>query len=229
MEGSTVFTNLMNGGWMMIPLFVCSIVSVGIIIERARYFRYACSIADVDQIFSYVAKNKIADAIRIARESEPPVLKVFIAGLTHRNAPDVAMESATIAHIATLKRRLPALETIITLAPLLGLLGTIIGMIDSFQIMSLTGNSQPHAVTGGVAEALICTATGICVAVLTLIPYNYFLSRVDRETEKIEEYATRLELLLRGESNEELYFDDQKISERNISNKEYIVAEEAAR
>src|SRR5208283_5187050 len=94
------------------------------------------------------------------------------------------------------KRGLVALDTIITLSPLLGLLGTIIGMIGAFNVMATAGLGQPHAVTGGVAEALVCTAAGIAVAVVTLIPYNYFLSRVEREAEGIEAYATRLESAL---------------------------------
>ena len=90
-----------------------------------------------------------------------------------------------------------ALDTIITLAPLLGLLGTIIGMIDSFGIMADQGIGQPHAVTGGVAEALICTAAGIFVAVIALVPYNYFLSRIEKQTELIEYHATRIESVLK--------------------------------
>ena len=124
------------------------------------------------------------------------MFKVLRAGLEQETNPVKAMEAAGIAAIAEMRRGLPALDTIITLSPLLGLLGTIIGMVDSFKIMAIAGSSQPHAVTGGVAEALIATATGIVVAVITLIPYNYFLARVERETEKIEEYATRLELAL---------------------------------
>jgi biopolymer transport protein ExbB len=75
-------------------------------------------------------------------------------------------------------------------------------MIDSFQIMAIAGSSQPHAVTGGVAEALIATAGGITVAVATLVPYNYLLTLVEQETERIEEYATRLELSLAAPEQE---------------------------
>ena len=113
-----------------------------------------------------------------------------------RNDPEKAMEAAGIGELANMKRGMSALETIITLAPLLGLLGTIIGMIDSFGIMADQGIGQPHAVTGGVAEALICTAAGVFVAVLALVPYNYFLSRIEQQTELIEYYATRIESAL---------------------------------
>ena len=95
-----------------------------------------------------------------------------------------------------LKQRLTILDTIITLAPLLGLLGTVTGMIGSFGIMSQVGIGQPHAVTGGVAEALIATATGLLIAIFTLVPYNYFSNRAEKEMEEIEYYASRLELIL---------------------------------
>jgi biopolymer transport protein ExbB len=226
-EAIIMIMNLVNGGWMMVPLFICSIVSLGIIIERARYFRNACSMIDTESIFSLVEKNDINRARQTAHESDHPLYKIFLEGLMHSKEPDKAMESAAITHIASLKQRLPALDTIITLSPLLGLLGTIIGMIDSFNIMSISGNSQPHAVTGGVAEALICTATGICVAVFTLIPYNYFLARIERETEKVEEYATHLELLLRVERKAQII--DPELSDIDIRNREFTVAEEVVR
>ena len=125
-------------------------------------------------------------------------------GIQQRDSsPTKAMEATAILELTKMKRGLSALDTVITLGPLLGLLGTIIGMIDSFGIMSESGLGNPHAVTGGVAEALICTAAGIFVAVTTLIPYNFFLSRVEQETEKIEFYATKTEAVL-GEKNHQL-------------------------
>jgi biopolymer transport protein ExbB len=107
-----------------------------------------------------------------------------------------ALEVAAQGEVPVLKKRLGILDTIVTLAPLLGLLGTVIGMIGSFDIMSVGGIGQPHAVTGGVAEALIATATGLLIAILTLVPYNYFSTLAEREMEEIEHYGSRLELLL---------------------------------
>ncbi len=106
------------------------------------------------------------------------------------------MESVATEEVIKMKKYLPAMDTIITLAPLLGLLGTIVGMISSFDVMSLAGLGQPHAVTGGVAEALIATATGLGVAITTLIPYNFFLTKVEKTVEEMEYYATKLELIL---------------------------------
>jgi biopolymer transport protein ExbB len=99
------------------------------------------------------------------------------------------MEVAAQGEIPILRKRLTILDTVITLAPLLGLLGTVIGMIGSFNIMSASGIGQPHSVTGGIAEALIATATGLLIAILTLVPYNYFSNCAEREMEKIEYYA----------------------------------------
>jgi hypothetical protein len=89
------------------------------------------------------------------------------------------MEAAAQIELHHLKRYLPALDTVITLVPLLGLLGTVTGMISSFGIVSEAGLGQPQAITGGVAEALIATATGLAIAILTLVPYNYFRAKHD--------------------------------------------------
>lgn len=188
---------LIAGGWMMIPLLLCSLVAVAVVLERAWYFFRLPSLTNAEQMLKLVAQGKFTDALLLHEHTPHPVLRIMAAGILARTAsPDKAMEAASIAELTGMKRSLPALDTIITLAPLLGLLGTIIGMIDSFGIMADQGIGQPHAVTGGVAEALICTATGIFVAVIALVPYNHFLARIERLTEQIEHYATRTEAAL---------------------------------
>jgi biopolymer transport protein ExbB len=89
------------------------------------------------------------------------------------------------------------LDTIITLSPLLGLLGTVTGMIAAFGILSSAGMNQPTAITGGVAEALIATAAGLGIAIVTLVPYNYFTARAEQAMDAMERLATRLEAALR--------------------------------
>ena len=188
---------LLKGGWMMLPLAVCSLISLTIIIERFIYFRRLNKSEAITQVFELVHRGKLRDSQELAQNSTLPVMQVLSAGIANPADPAKAMEVAGIMQYSVLKKGLPTLDTIVTLAPLLGLLGTIIGMINSFQIMAtVSGGGSPHAVTGGVAEALIATATGIAVAVTTLVPYNYFLSRVERESEIIEQYATQLETLL---------------------------------
>jgi len=188
---------LMSGGWMMIPILACSLLAFTIAFERFFYFKKFGTSRLAPKMLSLIEQEKFTDALALAEDQKSPVLRVISVGVLQRvTQPSKAMEAAAIAEITKMKRGLPVLDTIITLGPLLGLLGTIIGMIDSFGIMSESGLGDPHAVTGGVAEALICTAAGIFVAATTLIPYNFFLARMEQETEKIEHYATKTEAAL---------------------------------
>jgi biopolymer transport protein ExbB len=188
---------LMAGGLLMLPIILCSVVALAIILERAWFFYQLPSAEKADEMIALVDQRKFEDALSLSEETQHPVLRVLASGIRSRSeAPEKAMEATGVIEVSRLKKGLPSLDTIITLSPLLGLLGTIIGMIDSFGIMAIEGIGSPHAVTGGVAEALICTAGGITVAVLALIPYNYFLVRTERITEQIEHYATRNESAL---------------------------------
>lgn len=193
---------LLKGGWIMVPLGLCSLIALTIVIERLIYFRRISSTGRADKVLDMVKTGNMGEALELADHSPMPLLRVMAAGIRHRFDPARAMEASCIDQIAAMKRGLSALDTIITLSPLLGLLGTIIGMINSFNVMASVGMGQPHAVTGGVAEALIATATGITVAVITLIPYNFFRERVERETEAMERYATRMEMWLGAPSGE---------------------------
>jgi biopolymer transport protein ExbB len=189
---------LIKGGVMMIPLLVCSVISVTIIIERFLYWYRIRSRDLPERMLQEVEKLQLPSALELAKGARDPILKVLAVGIEHSNpSSGEAMEAAALAEIPRMKQYLPALDTIVTLAPLLGLLGTITGMISSFGIMSLAGIGQPHAITGGIAEALIATASGLSVAIFTLIPFNYFQSKSERRIEEIETYASRLELLLK--------------------------------
>jgi len=106
-----------------------------------------------------------------------------------------AMESAAVDEIQRMRRMMPVLDTMITVAPLLGIFGTVIGIIVSFDALRSTGIEQPHAVTAGIAQALITTAAGLGIAILSLFPYNYFNSRIDAAVLRIEKYATSLEIV----------------------------------
>jgi biopolymer transport protein ExbB len=193
-----MFDALVKGGWMMLPLAACSLVSLTIIIERFFLFSRMGSPDRATEVITLVGKRQTEEAMAIAEEAASPVMRVLGAGMTHRREPSRVMESAGTAELSTMRRGLPALDTIITLSPLLGLLGTILGMIKSFHIMGTSGLGQCNLITGGVAEALVCTAAGITVAVVTLIPYNYFQARIEREADAMETYATRLEIALAG-------------------------------
>lgn len=188
---------IIKGGIVMIPLLACSLISLALTIERIMFWTKLKSKDVLQQILSLVENGEFEQALKLGKTSGQPIARVLAAGIAHRNpAPAKAMEAAAQAEIPVLKRRLGALDTVVTLAPLLGLLGTVVGMISSFDIMSEAGLGQPHAVTGGVAEALIATATGLLIAILTLLSYNYFAARAEREMDAMEHFSSALELML---------------------------------
>lgn len=188
---------MINGGWMMIPIILSFIVGVIVIIERSHFFLKQRSPVQPPQIMALMEKGKFADALALIDRHPTPAYRILAVGITNRlGNPSNAMLVAGMAENASMKRGFPVLDTVITLGPLLGLLGTIIGMIDSFGIMADQGMGQPHAVTGGVAEALICTASGIFVAISVLAPYNFFLSCVEHEQEQIQHWTSCAENFL---------------------------------
>jgi biopolymer transport protein ExbB len=192
-----VIAVLARGGPVMIPLAACSILALAVIIDRAwTWWRLGRS-RDPEIVLARAAKGEWTEARKLGEVSRSPVARVLAAGIQHRNpAPTLAMEAAARHEIARLKRFLPVLDTIVTLSPLLGLLGTVTGMIAAFGIMGQSGMNSPHAITGGVAEALIATAVGLGIAIAALVPLNFFNSRVDTMHETIERYGSHLELLL---------------------------------
>src|SRR5215467_9386877 len=165
----TILRNLVNGGIVgilakggpvMIPLLVASVISLAVIIERFFFWRRLRKRENDTIILQFVEAGNLEQAQKLANEAWHPVARVLLAGLEYRQlSPATAMEAAAQAELRHVKAYLPILDTIITLAPLLGLLGTITGMISAFGIVSETGLGQPTAITGGVAEALIATAT----------------------------------------------------------------------
>jgi biopolymer transport protein ExbB len=186
-----------KGGIVMIPLLICSLISLALTIERILFWAKLKSREVLREILTHVEQGEFDQALKLGKTSQQPIARVMAAGIAHRNpAPAKAMEAAAQAEIPVLKRRLGVLDTIVTLAPLLGLLGTVVGMIGSFDVMADVGIGQPHAITGGVAEALIATATGLLIAILTLVSYNYFTARAEREMDQMEHFSSSLELQL---------------------------------
>jgi biopolymer transport protein ExbB len=192
-----VVSIIIKGGIVMIPLLACSLISLALTIERILFWTKLKSKGVLHEILTLTENGEFEQALKLGKSSGQPIARVLAAGLAHRNpAPAKAMEAAAQNEIPVLKSRLGILDTIVTLAPLLGLLGTVVGMIGSFDVMADTGMGQPHAVTGGVAEALIATATGLLIAILTLVAYNYFTARAEREIDRMEHFSSSLELLL---------------------------------
>ncbi len=186
---------ILKGGWAMVPLLICSILSVAVTVNRFLFWKQEGEKdRDLEDIIIHASRNK-DEIISVLESKKSSISRILLAGLKNTN-PTKAMEAAALREIPKTKANLVVLDTIITLAPLLGLLGTIFGMIKSFNVMSISGTSDPMAVTGGVAESLIATATGLLIAIVTLVPYNYFLAKTEKLTDDIEYLATKLELTL---------------------------------
>lgn len=198
-----ILNMLAKGGPVMVPLAACSLLAVTVLVERFLALRNADRggeelMATIRQ--AYRAGDG-AEALAECEQLGGPVASVLAAGLRAllRGEPVAsAMEEQTLADQRVLNRRLVVLDTIVTLAPLLGLLGTVLGMISAFKIISVSGTSHPAGITGGVAEALIATATGLAIAICCLVGYNWCRDKVRQITEEIELRATQLENLLRG-------------------------------
>lgn len=189
---------LAKGGPVMIPLVLCSVVALAVVIERLGFWWRQGDVGAAERALELAERGKLDEALEIARRSGTATARVIAAGLAERQAPPAAaMEAAAQTEMGRLRSYLPVLDTIITLSPLLGLLGTVTGMIAAFGILSTSGMNQPNAITGGVAEALIATAAGLAIAIATLVPYNYFLSRAEQALDAMERLASRLDLALR--------------------------------
>lgn len=196
---SDAFAFLDKGGPVMVPLITCSVVSLTVIIER--YARLKAASADSSELMrsteNLVYNGQMDRAIKDCVAHGTPAGSVMAAGLKFGRGgveqAQRAMEEQAIRETADLQARLSVLDTIITIAPLLGLLGTVTGMIRSFHVISSKeGMSAPTAITGGVAEALIATATGLAIAIVTLVCYNYLNERVKHCVEAMEIRGTQV-------------------------------------
>lgn len=200
-----IFDMFQKGGVVMYPLLLCSMISLTIILERTLFWIRENRRADrtlVDQVLE-LARLKKYDEIRTSTQGAGDyVIRVLVCGLVHRNySLSKAMEAAAIEEIKRMKRYLPVLDTVITAAPLLGILGTVIGIIHSFDMLGRAGIQNPQAVTAGIAQALLTTAAGLLIAIFTLFPYNYFVTKVEKAGNRIEKHATTLEILQEGDGS----------------------------
>ena len=190
---------LAKGGYVMVPLVLCSLASVTVLAER--YIKIKRAQADVskaiDRAREAIYSGQHNKALLILEAEDVPVTRVLAAGLRSRRlgerGAERAMEERGTREASYLTRHLGVLDTVITIAPLLGLLGTVTGMISAFHVMAAKeGISTPMAITGGVAEALIATATGLAIAIFTLIGYNHIQEKIKHTIADIEAHGTAL-------------------------------------
>jgi len=187
-----------NGGPVMWPLGIVSGFAIAVIFERTWWWlQHARNRRprDLERALTAMDEGDMAAAQQVCAGSPDAVLRVIHAGLTHRHASlQGALQAAAGIEIKQAGRFLTAMDTIITLAPLLGLLGTVTGIMNSFTSI---GSSElaVEKVTGGIGEALIATAFGLGIAIITLVPYNWFHAKVANLQHEIETAANNVEVL----------------------------------
>jgi biopolymer transport protein ExbB len=194
-----------QGGPVMWPILIVSIIALTVVIERCfwwtgRWFRRDPK--RIEKVFTAIEQGDTTEASRLSRGSRDPVLRMMWNGLNHQHTSlQGALQVAAGIEIKRAGRFLVVMDTLVTLAPLLGLLGTITGLIRSF---SFLGNEElaVQAVTGGIAEALIATACGLGIAIFALIPFNFFTSRVSNLEFELQTAATNLEVMLEAQHRE---------------------------
>ncbi|MDP2862464.1 MAG: MotA/TolQ/ExbB proton channel family protein [Desulfobacterales bacterium] len=201
----------LKGGPVMYPLLACSIIAMTFVIERAIFWIQSDrsrNQALVDEVLELCRVGNW-DMVRVkVTGSKDYLIRILISGILHREfSMTKAMESAAADEIRTMRRYMGILDTMITVSTLLGFLGTVTGIIYSFESLGATVIEHPETVAIGIAQALITTAAGLIIAILTVFPYNYFNSRIEDAALSIEKYATSLEIvykkLIQDTDNEE--------------------------
>ncbi len=188
-----------KGGPVMYPLLACSIISMTVVIERLIFWIRQDMQRDQSLVDDVLELCRLGDweTVRLKTiGSKDFVIKILVTGILHREfSMTKAMETKSADEIQRMRRYLNVLDTMITVAPLLGIFGTVLGIISSFELLGSAGIEHPQAVTAGIAQALITTAAGLGIAIFSVLPLNYFNSRVENAVLAVESAATSLEIV----------------------------------
>lgn len=188
-----------KGGPVMYPLLACSLAALTVIIERMIFWARERKWRDqklVDEILEHAERDDYNEAARMGSRSNDSVARILVCGMAHRNfSLNSALKMAAAVEIKRMKQFMNVLDTMVTVSPLLGIFGTVTGIIRAFEAMGVSGTQNPVAVSGGIAEALITTATGLLIAILSVAFFNYFNSKIESAVHEIETYSTSLEIV----------------------------------
>lgn len=194
---------VVRGGWLMIPIFICSIISVAIIIEkffffvRFKKFRTPQLLRD---IFTLLQKKDIKGAVAVCEKNQYYLTNILKAALYRYHKPKEvireSMELASLYEIPLLEKHLNVLGTLAHISPLLGLLGTVVGLVKSFYVIeqkaSSVGMINPSDIAGGIWEALLTTVAGLGIAIISYLAYNYFAHKANMCILEAEKASTEL-------------------------------------
>ncbi len=182
----------------MYPLLLCSIIGLAIVIEKFISLRKGKIL--IPEIISVVDSINSTEDIKLAtnicKKNTGPLANIILTGLQHQAEPMEEIKELINdegrQQVRVLERGLPILETLAGISPLLGLLGTVVGMIKVFTVISTQGTGQASLLAGGISEALITTATGLVIGIPLLVAFNYFTNRAENYILDIEKYSTTL-------------------------------------
>lgn len=194
-----------SGGWLMLPLLVVSVTALAVILERAWTLR-ASRIAPpglLAEVWTQLQAGELKGEALKRLQAGSPLGSLLAAGLINARHGRVimkeAIEDAATPVVHELERYLSLLGTIAMISPLLGLLGTTIGIIDAFLVVTAGGISDPTALAGGISKALVTTASGICIAIPAMIMHRYYSRHIQSLTVRMEQQAVRLVDMLHGD------------------------------
>ncbi len=196
-----VYEIMQNGGPVMWPLLACSIVVLTVIVERLLFWMQIKRKRNrklMDEILSLAESGDWQQIKEKSSGCEDHVIRMLNVGILHREYDmSKAMEAEACHMVKNMSQFMTVLDTMITVAPLLGIFGTVLGIISSFEMLGVGGIADPKLVTVGIAQALITTATGLGISIITVFPYNYFKSRIEDAIHVMEKYSTSLEVVYR--------------------------------
>src|SRR5271155_800012 len=203
-KGNTIFETFFKGGPVMYPIVAVLVVSVAVILERIVWWTVQSTRRDsdkLDKVYAALEQGNVAGAVNLARGSKDPLVRTVWHGLNHvHSSVEGALQVASGVEIQRAGRFMSVMDTTITLAPLLGLLGTVTGIMGSFNFVG-AADLAPAKVSGGIAEALIATACGLGIAIFTLIFFNFFNARVARLLFELESTSNNVILMLNSLRN----------------------------
>src|SRR5438874_11830460 len=199
MLGNILVQRFEQGGPVMWPILITAIVAVAVVGERIFWWWRESRKRDpqtMEKVFAALENGDFREAARLSKDSQDPVIRMIWHGMNHfHSSLQGALQVAAGAELQKAGRFLTVMDTLVTLAPLLGLLGTVSGLMGSFR--AIGGEELAvQKITGGIGEALIATMCGLAIAIVSLIPFNFFTSKTSRLQFEMETAATNVEVMV---------------------------------